>query len=463
MEIYYDELHKIYKQTVNNFVDSYRFKNDTLSADIDSYLREKSLTFLGQFNVDREICRNCVNQLYSSENNGSLYDKMLVNTILDKVSDDNFFSDEIPEFFERMIQYDILENSSISRKFVKLVGYTLVLVAKTVGQFTQAEASYINESVLSGLYEYCEEKGITGEDNLDVSGFQDTIQGKRTFKSVKMAMDSVNQSIASDPMEELNRMVGLKEVKEDILELKSFIEIQNKRSSMGLNQPRTTNHLVFTGNPGTGKTTVARLLAQIYKNLGVVSKGTFVETTAKDLVSGYVGQTALKTGAVIEKAIGGVLFIDEAYTLSSGGSYEFGQEAIATLLKEMEDHRVDFVVIVAGYEEEMKQFIKSNPGLTSRFNKFIHFDDYSNDELMEIFEQFCSLNSYEIDNETTKGLIRQHLLEEKNKENFANARSVRNYFEKVITKQAIRLYKIGSNKLDDKSLKLITEEDVRSV
>ena len=206
-----------------------------------------------------------------------------------------------------------------------------------------------------------------------------------------------------------------------------------------------SNHLVFTGNPGTGKTTVARILARLYKKIGVLSKGQLVETDRSGLVAGYVGQTALKTQKKIEEAMGGVLFIDEAYSLAQGSSQgtDFGQEAVDTLLKAMEDHRDEFIVIAAGYTKPMETFIHSNPGLKSRFNKFIEFPDYTIDELMQIFE--LNLKKYQYTaKEEVLGEVKQLIMLNKaqNLENFANARAVRNLFENIITNQARRISKI---------------------
>ena len=242
-----------------------------------------------------------------------------------------------------------------------------------------------------------------------------------------------------DPMEELDALVGLTTIKKDVHELMAFVKIQKMRSDAGLKSVPVSLHLVFTGNPGTGKTTVARIIGRLYKQIGVLSKGQLIEVDRSGLVAGYVGQTALKAQEQISKAMGGVLFIDEAYALSQKDD-AFGQEAVDTVLKAMEDHRDDLVVIVAGYTKPMQKFIDSNPGLKSRFNKYIEFPDYTVDELEKIFYQNCSRYDYKVDPEI-RHHIRAMIVSKKmqQQENFANAREVRNMFEDIITNQARRV------------------------
>lgn len=261
-----------------------------------------------------------------------------------------------------------------------------------------------------------------------------------------------------DPMETLDKLIGLDTIKADVKELTNFVKIQKTRQDAGLKSVPVSLHLVFTGNPGTGKTTVARIISKLYKNIGVLSKGQLVETDRSGLVAGYVGQTAIKTQELIKKAMGGVLFIDEAYALSQKDD-AFGQEAIDTILKAMEDHRDDLVVIVAGYTEPMEKFINSNPGLKSRFNKYIEFSDYTIDELMDIFDMNCKKYDYVIEEDTkqhVKELITQRKLASNG--NFANAREVRNIFEEIITNQASRIAGIEDLKPED--MMKITNEDL---
>ena len=242
-------------------------------------------------------------------------------------------------------------------------------------------------------------------------------------------------------MDDLNALIGLHSIKHDVKELYDFTRIQKLREEAGLATVPVSKHLVFTGNPGTGKTTVARILARLYKKIGVLSTGQLVECDRSGLVAGYVGQTAVKTRKKIEEAMGGVLFIDEAYALAkTGQENDFGQEAIDTILKAMEDHRDDFVVIAAGYTEPMERFIDSNPGLRSRFNKYIEFPDYTDEELLAIFDQNCKKYQY-VCGDGVREAVEKELQRRRAAagRNFANAREVRNLFEEIVTNQAGRV------------------------
>lgn len=258
-------------------------------------------------------------------------------------------------------------------------------------------------------------------------------------KDINVSQEKNNEE---SPYDKLEKLVGLEEIKSDVTNLVNLMKMQIRRKNQGLKMIPISLHLVFSGNPGTGKTTVARILADIYKDIGILSKGHLVEVDRSNLVAGYVGQTAIKTQEKINEALGGILFIDEAYTLSKDEN-DYGQEAIDTILKAMEDHRDDFVVIVAGYSELMQKFINSNPGLRSRFNKYIYFPDYNVEELVSIFLNMCKEYDYVLSEDAKDAMKKIIYNMEKNKDaNFANARDVRNLFERVITQQATRLSKM---------------------
>lgn len=260
-------------------------------------------------------------------------------------------------------------------------------------------------------------------------------------------------------LDQLDRLTGLAPVKREVSSLVNFMRVRALRQQQGLPVPEMSLHLVFTGNPGTGKTTVARLVSQIYAAIGVLRQGHLIEVDRSGLVAGYVGQTAIKTREVIDRALDGVLFVDEAYSLTEKGDQDFGNEAIETLLKAMEDHRQRLVVIAAGYTERMKGFIESNPGLKSRFSRVIEFPDYTTSELLSIADQMATQNGFFFTEEAraTLGRILQ-IRRVSNEVNFGNARDVRNLFEAVIGAQANRIVTLdGANRTD---LQTIIDEDV---
>lgn len=259
---------------------------------------------------------------------------------------------------------------------------------------------------------------------------------------------------------ELNNLIGLETVKNKVNDLINYQKVQKLRKDNNLNSERNTLHLAFTGNPGTGKTTVARIVGRIYKQIGLLSKGHFVEVSRTDLIAGYQGQTALKVKKVIEKAKGGVLFIDEAYSITENDhSDSYGRECLTELTKALEDYRDDLVVIVAGYTEPMNKFFDSNPGLKSRFNTFIEFDDYNVEELEMILDCMCKKNEYILDEEA-KIQINQFLQENvlNKTENFSNGRLVRNLFDDLVMNHARRISKKKSVTRED--LMRITKDDV---
>ena len=261
-----------------------------------------------------------------------------------------------------------------------------------------------------------------------------------------------------DLRRELDTYIGLEEVKKEVKNLINMATVYKLRQDNNLPNPDMSLHLVFSGNPGTGKTMIARFMARVYHSLGLLSKGKLIEVDRSGLVAGYIGQTAIKTAKVIESAIGSVLFIDEAYALTSKSENDFGLEAVDTILKAMDDNRDDLVVIVAGYTELMEEFVDSNPGLRSRFNKYIDFADYTAEEMFGIFKLNCSKSFYVLDSDA-EDAVREYLtaVSEAAGE-FGNARGVRNTFEKILTEQANRIAELESVSRDD--LMKITKSDV---
>ena len=290
----------------------------------------------------------------------------------------------------------------------------------------------------------------------------DDEQVAQTEQEEKKDSVIVNEPLEGDPYKELDELIGLSSVKEEVRSLANFVKVQKQREAKGLKTAKVSYHLVFYGSPGTGKTTVARIVGRIYKDLGVLKKGHTVETDRGGLVAKYMGQTALKTDTAIQQALDGVLFIDEAYSLvpEGGNGQDYGQEAISTLLKRMEDYRDRLVVIIAGYKDEMQRFIDSNPGLQSRFNRYIDFPDYSGLELADIFKMYMKKNQYTLAPDAEKYLKERFEYAVAHKDrNFGNARYARNVFEKAIQQQANRLE--GRSNLTDRELTELTVDDLK--
>ena len=388
--------------------------------------------------------------------NEGLKSKCSYEEFMRELSYDNEYCNQLRGVHEEM--WLVYRDSNVNVKSEDLDDLGLMLILELVAR----DANYIMDmrSLLNQLAEAIAQ--IVGNNEVITSAL-DELRGRvERDKQIIAELEGEQNTMKREPtgtIADLDQLVGLSLVKSEVTALKRFVEVNKRRQEMGMKTPTISYHCVFTGNPGTGKTTVARIVAGIYKDLGILSKGHLVETDRSGLVAEYVGQTAVKTNKIIDSALDGVLFVDEAYSLVAGGKEDYGKEAIATLLKRMEDDRDRLVVILAGYEDEMKQFVDSNPGLRSRFNRYIHFEDYSADELMQIFSNQLRAFDYTIDSRA-ETVLQQHLEQcvAIRGKDFGNARYVRNLFERTIEAQAVRLSSLAEP--DSEALSRITEHDV---
>lgn len=457
------ELHKTYIANTEAF---YKVAGRGLSQELDDFVTScalglwKNSSSLGQQHVD------AANALYSK---GRPEPKWLLWDLTEKICAAGDFLP--PLFFWNLTEMDARGGTANSRIFVRMLTNILLYLAAVDDEVTMAEANYITECS-DRLTAICDGAGVVkSKAPLNVAEYVTSGEVPFTARAGTASggrKDSAPQTAPApeepkpsleELMAQLDELVGLDTVKKEVKSLTNLVKVRKLREEAGLPNTAMSLHMVFLGNPGTGKTTVARLMAGLYAAIGALSRGQLVEVDRSGLVAGYVGQTALKTQEVIQSALGGVLFIDEAYSLASGGENDFGREAIETLLKAMEDHRDDLVVIVAGYDEPMEKFIDSNPGLQSRFNKYLYFPDYSGDELMAMFRSNCRKNGYTLTEEADAfalALFRD--MYQHRDDNFGNGRDVRNRFEDVVSRQANRLAAMESPTKEQ--LMEIVKEDI---
>ena len=460
-----EDFHKIYLANTDAF---YRVAGNALAPEVDDFMTRTALALWSRAGKIGERHVEMANQIYSR---GRPQPKWLLWNLTGSVCEDEMFLP--PVFFWNLAENDAKRKTETSRTFIRMLTNILLYLAAVDDDVTYAEAEYITECT-DRLTAICDTTGVrTSREGLNpldyvTSGEPSFIDKHKEQVQTSGGGESGPKTEEKEPekpnfdelMEELDSLVGLETVKKEVKNLMNLVKVRKLREEHDLPVPPMSFHMVFLGNPGTGKTTVARLISGLYASIGLLSKGQLIEVDRSGLVAGYVGQTALKTQEVIQSALGGVLFIDEAYSLSSGGENDFGREAIETLLKAMEDHRKDLVVIVAGYTGPMEKFITSNPGLESRFNRYFYFPDYNGEQLMEIFRIQCKKNSYTLTPEAEEEALKMftQLYEERN-ENFGNGRDVRNCFEDMVVRQSNRVAAMENPTKED--LISVLPEDLR--
>ena len=450
-----EEFHKIYLANTDAF---YRIGSANLAPELDEFMTKCALSLwsraggIGQRHVEM------ANQIYSR---GRQQPKWLLWNLTSSVCEEDVFLP--PVFFWNLAESDAKRGTETSRTFIRMLTNILLYLAAVDDDVTYSEAEFITECT-DRLAAICDTTGVRksreGLNPLDFVTSGEPSFVEKHSAQVQTSGGGTNAPKAEEKepekpnfdelMEQLDSLVGLDTVKKEVKNLINLVKVRKLRQENDLPVPPMSFHMVFLGNPGTGKTTVARLISGLYAAIGVLSKGQLIEVDRSGLVAGYVGQTALKTQEVIQSALGGVLFIDEAYSLASGGENDFGREAIETMLKAMEDHRDDLVVIVAGYTGPMEKFIHSNPGLESRFNRYFFFPDYDGNQLTEIFRIQCKKNSYTLTPEADEAALKMFTrLYEERDENFGNGRDVRNCFEDMVVRQSNRVAALENPSKED--------------
>jgi len=465
------EIRRIYVNNTETFYKS--AGGDFLAAETDEFLRSCIIGLWAKSGGVKESNVVIINELYSKNQPRPKY---LYWELTGAVCSYSMF--QVPDFFTGLAATDRLKKSSASRTFIRVMANILLSVASADDDVSIAEAEFIT-SCTEALESVCDRSGVPAAKRpLNAAdyitspepSFLDGVKGacgeekQATGDKAAEALQEGKKEEALPSLDELmaqlDELIGLDKIKTDVKSLINLIKVRKLRTEHGLSIPPISLHMVFMGNPGTGKTTVARLLSGLYRAMGVLSKGQLVEVDRSQLVAGYVGQTAIKTAEALQKSKGGILFIDEAYSLTPEGSgSDFGREAVEIILKGMEDNRGDLVVIVAGYENLMEKFISSNPGLESRFSKYFIFEDYNGEQLNSIFLSMCRKNEYVLSAEAAEKVkaLFSRLYSERD-DNFGNARDVRNLFERAVSRQSDRVAAIEAPEKED--LLTLKAEDI---
>ena len=460
-----EEFHKIYTANTDAF---YRLGGAGLARELDEFMTKCALSLWSKAGGITQRHVDMANQLYSRNQPKPSW---MLWSLTGSVCESEVFLP--PVFYWNLAESDARRGTEASRTFIRMLTNILLYLAAVDDDVTYEEAAFITECT-DKLTAICDTTGVRkskeGLNPLDfvtssepsfvekhklqtqTAGGEKTAEGQQETQAEKPDFDEL--------MSQLEELVGLEDVKKDIKNLVNLMKVRKLREANDLPVPPMSLHMVFMGNPGTGKTTVARIVSGLYAAIGVLEKGQLVEVDRSGLVAGYVGQTALKTQEAIKRALGGVLFIDEAYSLSSGGENDFGREAIETILKAMEDHRKELIVIVAGYTGPMEKFLSSNPGLESRFNKYFFFPDYNGEQLMAIFRNQCKKNGYVLSEEAEKAAVALFTdLYENRSDNFGNGRDVRNCFEDMVVRQSNRVAQLDNPTKED--LMAVLPEDLQ--